>query len=299
MENNKTRAIKEAKEQSLVLFSKNINLDIGSQVSRKYMDGIIDELNIDTSKTKDLYDIYDALVKSGLTISLYDIIEWFNGQYNLIREKSRDLPELIIPVYKEEKGKEEEAHLIVIHVDDNSIDFGDLNESPYNEYFRRCYTVDKKKGNYICLSGAGHFETVALDSEKKELLGEYLIIAQDFKEYLKAFSYFHSTNNLSSTYNYYNKGVLGTAIFGTNPFKNLEQFFVHYGSGGNVDGYFFNYELGKESLPSPTFRPWHSHMTQNPESYDEDISDIINSPHVLAKTLRVRKGLLPFEIKNN
>lgn len=292
MENNKTRAIEVAKNESLVLFSeKNMYRGLGD-ARNGYEEEIIRALNIDTSKP---HDLYEEISKSGLTVSLYDLISWFNEQYNLIRDKAKDLPDLVLPVYKWEKDKEEKAHLIVTDIGHDSLHFRDLNESLVHEYMCRRYAIRKDKNGFkysISLDGYGYYESEKLDTEKKELLQEYYALAQKFYDYIAAYSFFRATDtdNFKSTFNL--KGVLGTAIFGSNPFNNLEQFFVHYGNGGNVDGYFFNYKLGERTISDPKIRFWDAH----PEICTENRSDIINNPDVLAKTLRMRKSNLPFNI---
>lgn len=282
MKYNKTRAIKTAKRESLILFSR-----------REYEQEIIQSLNIDISKP---FDLYEEIAKSNLTISLYDIIEWFNEQYNLIREKSKDLPDLIFPVYKWEKDKEEDVQLILTDISHGSISFRDLRESLVHEYMRRRYSVYRECNSFkyiIDIDGFAHYETEEFDPEKKELLQEYYAIAQEFYNYMQAYSLFRSTDTEYFKSTFFSKGDLGSAIFGLNPFNNLEQFFVHYGAGGNEDGYFFNYRLGEKNLPIPDIRFWDNY----PELCTENVSEILNNPHVLAKTLRLKKSNLPFSIK--
>lgn len=302
MDNNKTRAIAEAKKDSLKLFSsknkcwKSWCSDWLEKSGGTFDEEIIQTLNIDINKP---YDLYEEIAKSDLTISLYDLISWFNEQYNLIREKTKNLPELVFPVYKWEKGKEEEVNLLISNIGTDYLSFRDLNESLLKEYICRTYSIKKKEDDFkytVSLEGSGYYEKERLDPEKKELLQEYYTIAHEFYDYIAAYSLLRSTDTEYFKSTFWAKGFLQTAIFGDNPFNNLEDFFVHYGEGGNVDGYFFGYKLGEQTLPDPKIIKF---WDQHPELCTENKSDIINNPHILAKTLRVRKDNFPFNINNN
>ncbi len=302
MENIKERAISLAKYESIKLFLFNRCYSRPKSISHFFRfereKEIIQLLGLEIGKS---YNLYDEIVKSDLTISLYDIISWFNEQYNLIREKSKDLPDLNFSVYKWEKRKEEEARFVFENIDDdcNNIFFRDQNES-YNEFFHRFFIIGKKHRlntnideytQKISSVNDVYTDTKDFNVLSKESIDEYLNIAREFYDYLVAYSFFKNDDDGYSQ-NSYPKGSLTSTINGTSPFKNLEQFNFNCGLGGNEDGCLLSYDLGSEVIQNP-----YIYYNGSGLSFSEIQNEFLDDPDMLAKTVRIRMKNLPFHIK--
>lgn len=311
MEYKKTLAIRFAKAWSLQLYSKNLR-DTNRYHLRSDMkeirNGIIKEFEINmkpydsnTELDEENDDIlYDAIANSGKTITLYDLIEWFNEQYNSIREEAKDLPQLQFPVYKWEKGK----------MEDTSFVFEDFCDFPFNLFFtdskekndeyirRRLYISIERDGTCrqgICAMGPCYVDAKKIDSISEDVIKEYIEISKKYENYLKAFNFLRRTNTEIDNSQFQKKGPLTTAIIGGDPYRNLTHFIVHYAHGGNEDAYYFTYNLGQPTLGVPILNFFEPFVVGEVLSEQEDIRK--NNPHILAKTLRVNKEVLPFKIK--
>ena len=315
MEYKKTKAILIAKAWSIQLYSEYCN-DTHEWSLRSYMkeirNGIIEELGIRGVNrypyTTDIeYDgandliIYDAIVNSGKTITLYDLIDWFNNQYNSMREEAKDLPKLQFPVYKWEKGKKEDASFVFDNLHDdfgNLLYFVDENEK-MNEYIRRNLVIGKDlHGNdeqSIQMYGATFCDEQEINSIDKDVVNAYMELSMKYKDYLLAYNFLRRTNTEVDKRQFHRKGAFTTAIIGVDPYRDLSQFIVHYGHGGNEPGYYFTYDLGNNALGIPILNFFEHNVVGDDLSEQEDIRK--SNPHVLAKTLRVNRDILPFKIK--
>ena len=316
METRKSFSINCAKAWSIQLYS-DFCFDTDQWHLRRYMkdirNGIIKEFGIDlpfyTEDTE--YDvengkdeiIYNAIASSGKTITFYDFIAWFNNQYRSMREDAKDLPKLQFPVYKWEKGKNEDAsfvfHSFSDGIDGPMIAFSDENEK-LNEYVRRHLHIvfAKEKGKYeqsILGYGPAYGWDEPLDAMDQELMKEYMDLALKYRDYLDAYEIFRRTNTEVDKRQFHKKGPLTTAIMGVDPYRDLSQFIVHFGHGGNEPGFYFTYDLGNETLKEPVLN---FHEPQADEDVLKDQEDIRKTnPHVLAKTLLLNRDILPFSIK--
>ena len=84
-------------------------------------------------------------------------------------------------------------------------------------------------------------------------------------------------------------------VMGSSAVVHVLDCVVHYGHGGNEPGYYFTYDLGNNALGIPILNFFEYNVVGDDLSEQEDIRK--NNPHVLAKTLRVNRDILPFKIK--
>lgn len=319
MEHKKSFAIYCAKAMSIQLYSR-LCLTTDSWVElRNYMseirNGIIEELGINMKlyapddnpeyddKTINDLIIYDAIAKSGETITLYDLIDWFNNQYNSIRQDTKDLPKLQFPIKKFEKGTVEEASFVFEQMADNYVYASPMlhfvNENDkINEYFHRILCLAKKDdGSYcqnILVDGPSYILDENIDCIPSDVIKDYLEISEKYKDYLSAYRFLRRSNTATDK-SQPKKGPFTTAIIGNDPYRDLSHFVVHYGHGGNEPGYIFSYGLGDETLKEPILDFLEYNVVGDDLEDQEDIRK--NNPHVLAKTLRVNRDILPFKIK--
>ena len=66
-----------------------------------------DELLRGIEKAKNDLDGYRILDETGLMVSLYDIIDWFNKEYLKIKKEAEALPKIELEIDKWEIGKKE------------------------------------------------------------------------------------------------------------------------------------------------------------------------------------------------
>ena len=318
MEGKKTQAIIEAKCASMHLYADDCftheicTMYLGRRINNDIKEKVIQDLlnkGIDTSflgKNCSISDLYKGIEQTGNTITVYELIEWFNEQYNCIRQEAKDLPKLEFDLYKDELGKKTKTTFVLTDVwTDVSLRFEEEKLS-INNFMRRFLMIDKESyGGETCIAckgrdwyGSDNPDVIKIDDS---LIEAYLEISKKYIDYLKAYAFLRRSNDLDYKNTRYKKGPLPTYIYGSDPcggvdpYRDLAQILVHYGNAGNDIGYIFTYDLGTPTLKNPHIVFSDNSCTiENGENYREEV---LNNPHVLAKTIRINRDNLPFSIK--
>ena len=129
---------------------------------------------------------------------------------------------------------------------------------------------------------------------------QYRELADKYYNYLQAYTHFtKSSNRLSKTIFGINRHTFVNAgIYGGDPFRNLEHFAVGFGQSGNEPSFFFTYNLGNEDLEKPIFI-FREILWKFPKCEVLDKDELLNNNyHEVAKSLKLCKTYLPFEIKS-
>ena len=318
MERIRTNAIEEAKCASMHLYSddcfthENCTTGLGRRVNKNIQKKVIQDLSdkgIDASfliGDCSISDLYKGIEQTGNTITVYELIDWFNEQYNCIKKESENLPKFEFDLYKDELGKKVKTTFVLTDVWGDSLRFEEEKLS-INNFMRRVLTIDKEdyEGKRFALSCRGRdWYSVEDDSVIEiddDLIDTYFEVSEKYRDYLQAYAFLRRSNDLDYKNVRYKKGPLPTYIYGADPcggvdpYRDLAQILVHYGNAGNDIGYIFTYDLGIPTLNKP-------HLVFSDNSCSTVIGvdyqdEVLNNPHVLAKTIRINKGNLPFKIK--
>ena len=318
MESKKTCAINEAKCASMHLYANDcFNHDKSTfllgrgKVNEKVKNMVIKDLiSIGKSASSiegpcSINELYNAIIETGNTITVYDLINWFNEQYKLIKEEAKALPKLEFDLYKAELGKSQRVCFTLTDIFDKgeSLFFEDINAG-FNDFARRTLSIGS---NFMCdgtefsISLIGR-DWYSLDDEdtfkiNKDIAEAYIELSKKYYDYLKAYAFLRRSNDQNFSTTRYQRGPLPTYIYGTDPLRDLNQFLVHYGTcAGNDIGYIITYDLGESSLGNPTLVfSDNSYALKDGPDTQEEIRE--NYPHMLARTLRINKNNLPFNIK--
>ena len=275
-----------------------------------------DELLCEIEEAKNDLDGYRILNETGLMVSLYDIIDWFNKEYLKIRKEAETLPKMELEVDKWEIGKKEIVPFSFLHCDEKIISF---TEDPINlnGLFHREVSIQDDKQNLYYMNKVKEDERYSLvlacqgcewDTHQKinglsqEVMRQYRELADKYYNYLQAYTHFiKSSNRLTKVIFQRNRHTtINAGIYGGDPFRNLEKFAVGFGQSGNEPSYFFTYNLGTETLEKPIFkfRDMEGKFLNGEEFIDKE--DVINNCyHEVAKSLKLCKTYLPFEIKSS
>jgi hypothetical protein len=273
------------------------------------------ELLQELDKKHDDLERYEVLEESGLMVSLYDIIDWFNKEYLKIKKDAESLPKIELEIDKWEIGKKVIVPFDFLWCNEATIAF---TESPINlnEIFHRELTIQDDLKNLIFENNVekdGRFSLVLktqgcqCNSHKKisgldqEVLLMYRKIVDKYFNYLKAYTHFtNCSNRLSKTiFGIDRRTIINTGIYGGDPFHNLEQFVVGFGQSGNEPSYFFTYNLGSEILEKPIFM-FRESLEKFPECEQLDKDELLNKNyHEVAKTLKLCRSYLPFKMNSS
>lgn len=318
MEGIRTKAIEEAKCASMHLYSDDcfthekcttwLGRNVNEDIQKKVIQDLLDK-GIDTSFLKgdcSISDLYKGIEQTGNTITVYELIDWFNNQYNCIRKEAENLPKFEFDLYKDELGKKVKTTFVLTDVWGHSLWFEEEKLS-INNFMRRVLTIDKEddEGKRFALSCRGRDwysgEDDGVIEIDDDLIDTYFEVSEKYRDYLQAYAFLRRSNDLDYKNTRYQKGPLPTYIYGADPcggvdpYRDLAQILVHYGNAGNDIGYIFTYDLGTPTLKNP-----HIVFSDNSctikigENYRDEV---LNNPHVLAKTIRINRGNLPFQIK--
>ena len=315
MERIRTNAIEEAKCASMHLYSndcfthENCTTGLGRNVNKNIQKKVIQDLSdkgIDASfliGDCSISDLYKGIEQTGNTITVYELIDWFNEQYNCIKKEAENLPKFEFDLYKDELGKKVKTTFVLTDVWGDSLRFEEEKLS-INNFMRRVLTIDKEddEGKRFALSCRGRdWYSDSVIEIDDDLIDTYFEVSEKYRDYLQAYAFLRRSNDLDYKNVRYKKGPLPTYIYGADPcggvdpYRDLAQILVHYGNAGNDIGYIFTYDLGTPTLNKP-----HLVFSDNSctikmgANYREEV---LNNPHVLAKTIRINRGNLPFKIK--
>ena len=261
------------------------------------------------------FEQYKILNETGLMVSFYDIIDWFNKEYLKIRKEAETLPKIELEVDKWELGKKEIVPFSFLHCDEKIISFTEdpinlnglfhrevsIQDDLQNLFYQDKVTEDNRfslvlKCNGVCWDNPK--EIAGLD---QNIMRQYRAIVDKYYNYLKAYEYFTKRSNRLSKaiFNNNQHTTINAGIYGGDPFRNLEQIAISFGQGGNEPSYYVTYNLGTETLEKPIFYFDEVERYFNPEFKVLDKDDILNNNyHEVAKTLKLCKTYLPFEIKS-
>lgn len=297
----KTNAIPIIKDYSVDFYGKNnyktvTDPNIEWDNSKKE---IIKEYKISNKKIS-RNELYNIIASSGNTITLYDIIEWFNEQYKSIKKDAEKLPKLDFIFEKWETDSLENAsfvfdRLVGRHLDNMDLHFIDKNESPTDFFHRLLVFSDNSEKAFIQYINA-NFKAEPINEINKEIVREYLELSKKYLDYLNAYAFLRQNEPTSICNTYHYEGQFDSCIYGNDPYRKLDKIMVGYNRGGNEDSYFFTYKLGVDKLENPITkfveRKWHD------LSGRETMGDLVdNNPHAMAKTLRLNRKYLSFKIK--
>ena len=125
-----------------------------------------DELLRGIEKAKNDLDGYRILNETGLMVSLYDIIDWFNKEYLKIKKEAEALPKIELEIDKWELGKKERVLFNFLRCSKQTIAF---TEDPINlnEIFHRTLTIQDDLQNPF-------FEDKVTEDERYSLVLKYL-----------------------------------------------------------------------------------------------------------------------------
>lgn len=254
---------------------------------------------------------YEDMCNPNVSVSMFEIINWFNNQYRLIREEGKDLPKLEFEVDKWEIGKKEKVSFTLLQeLSTGFLQFLENNVDTRNFVYRRLCMSDKSKliasreedpdyDAYIETIGNNIYEVERVDI-KPEMIKKYLELSYKYSEYIKAYTFLRNvivtipekTALFGST-----KGQFYSAIYGDNPFNSLDSFLFNVGTGGNEIYVIVRYDLGKEELEKPFIRIRENDCVQKLSEGVMYVDDLVNNkPHELAKRLRLPIKRLPFKI---
>ena len=299
----KTVIVDAAKEYSVWEFKDRAEI-------KKDNNELLQELN----KAKTDLERYRILEETGLMVSFYDIIDWFNKEYLGIKEESKILPKIELEVDKWEFGTKEKVLFSFLKCSKQDISF---TEEPINlrDLFHReieiqnnlknLYYMDKvEKGEIFslvlkCIGINGNLYK-EIKGLSQETMKQYRAIVDKHYDYLKAYEYFTQRNNKLSKAVFSNNEhtTINTGIYGNDPFRNLTKMAISFGQGGNEPAYIMTYVLGTELLEKPIFK-FHEMEDKFGDKKVLNRDDILNKDyHEVAKTLKLCKSYLPFEIKS-
>ena len=260
---------------------------------------IMKEYNL--SQNASIEELYNAIANSGNTITMYEILEWFNEQYNCIKKEAEKLPKLEFMLEKWETGSTDKASFVFERIvgtslEDLTLSFYNENET-INEYIPRRLSFKDNLNAYLECAGRDRFGTQKIDAISKELVKEYLELSKKYINYLNAFSFlrWRALTTICNLRRYYH-GVFNSNISGNDPYRNLDNILVGIGHAGNEDAYYFRYNLGNEKLEDPMLGFWDCICSEKPQS-QKTIGDLTEDSHTMAKTLRLNRDYLPFKVK--
>ena len=269
-----------------------------------------DELLCEIEKAKNDLDGYRILNETGLMVSLYDIIDWFNKEYLKIKKEAEELPKIELEIDKWEIGKKEKvlfnflccSELEVVFTEDpinlNGLFHRKLKmqDDLQNLYYMHNVSEDERHSLVLACEGCEWDTHQKIEGLSQEVMRQYRKLADKYHNYLQAYTHFiKSSNRLTKIIFQRNRHTtINAGIYGGDPFHNLEQFAVGFGQSGNEPSYFFAYNLGTETLEKPIFR-FKEKFLDEYEVLDQD--GLVNDNyHEVAKSLKLCKTYLPFEI---
>lgn len=295
----KTNVINSIKQKSVGLYSKRNYREI-TDVSIVFSDSedeIIRECDVLNNYRLRIDNLYDAIASSGNTITMYDILDWFNEQYKNIKKDAEKLPKLEFLMEKWETGSLEETsfifdRLVGRYKNNMGLHFIDANESSTDFFHRRLFFRDGEETAFMNYTNS-LLPTEKINVVRKEIIKEYLELSKKYLDYLNAYSFLRQPTPTSIGNLYYYNGVFDSSICGNDPYRKLDSVVIGTNRGGNVDSYFFAYKLGGEKLESPVMTFYDCHASKSTET----IGNIVdNDPHAMAKTLRLNRNYLPFKV---
>ena len=296
----KTNVIHSIKHKSVGLYSKRNYKEI-TDTDIVFLDSeeeITRECNVPNDNRSRIDKLYDAIANSGNTITMYDILEWFNEQYKNIKKDTEKLPKLEFMIEKWETGSLEKASFVFDRLtgrykNNMVLHFIDDNESSTDFFHRKLTFRDSEEVAFMNYTNA-LLATERINVISKEVIKEYLELSKRYLDYLNAYSFLRQpvATNIGNLYFY--KGIFGSSIYGNDPYRKLDKVMIGTNRGGNVDSYFFAYELGGEKLENPVMTFYDCHSPKKGKTIEEIID---NNPHAMAKTLRLNRNYLPFKVK--
>ena len=296
----KTNAIHSIKQKSVGLYSKRNYKEI-TDTDIVFLDSeeeIMRECNVPNNHRPRIDKLYDAIANSGNTITMYEILEWFNEQYKNIKKDAEKLPKLEFMIEKWESGSLEKAsfvfdRLVGRYKNNMGLHFIDDNESSSDFFHRKLSFRDGEEAAFINYANA-LLPTERINVISKEVIKEYLELSKRYLDYLNAYSFLRQPVPTSIGNLYFYKGLFDSSIYGNDPYRKLDRVRIGTYRGGNVDSHFFAYKLGGEKLESPVMTFYDCHVPKS----EETIGDIVdNNPHAMAKTLRLNRNYLPFKVE--
>ena len=224
--------------------------------------------------------MYNYLIESGKTVSLYEIINWFNRTYNEIKSKCISLPKIYDSHYSLKMNQRKPSSFVIDSTfDPNSFTLIDENSTP-NDFVKIKIIIDKITEDIskstIILTGDSYFSTKEI-TISQDILKAYLLINKEYQNYLNAYAFLKKQTEES----FLPKGIFKSYIYGDDPIRKLQSVIVEFGPNPS---FFFSYELGNDSLDSPL-----NIKGSKDIGYLED-------PHIMAKTLRLPKDYIPFKL---
>ena len=284
----------------------------------------------ETEYNHDDLNKYKILEETGLMVSFYDIIDWFNKEYLKIREDAKTLPKIELEIDKWEIGKKEKVLFSFLRCNKERIVFTEdpvclygiihrelsIADDSKNLFYQDEVTEDNKFSTILkCIGVCWDFDNKIDGIDKEEMdqridktvgldqnvMRQYRAIVDKYYNYLNAYAYFNQRSNRLSKafFNNNQHTTINAGIYGGDPFRNLDRMAIMFGQGGNEPVYSMTYNLGTETLEKPRFRFREMEgKFGNFEVLDKD--DLVNNNyHEVAKTLKLCKTYLPFEITSS
>lgn len=272
------------------------------------------ELLQELKTAKNDIEKYKILNETGSMVSLYDIIDWFNKEYLKIKKEAETLPKIKLEIDKWEIGKKEKVLFNFLWCSKQTIGFTEdpirLNEIIHREitiqddlqnpFFMNDVTEDDRYSLVVKCVGNQCYKDIKIEGLTQEVMRQYRSLLDTYYNYLKAYEHFTKRSNKLSKaiYQYDQYSIINVGIYGGDSFRNLKQIAVSFGQGGNEPAYFFTYKLGTKSLKKPLliFEEQEIKFRDEFEILDKD-ELLNNNYHEVAKSLKLHKSYLPFEIK--
>lgn len=272
-----------------------------------------EELLRELKKAKHELEKYKILEETGLMVSLYDIIDWFNKEYLKIKKEAETLPKIELEIDKWEIGKKEKVLFNFLCCSKEEVVFTEdpislnglfhrelkMQDDLQNLYYMNNVSEDERYSLVLACQGCEWDTHQKINGLSQEVMRQYRELADKYYNYLEAYTHFtKSSNRLSKTiFGIDRHTFVNAGIYGGDPFRNLEHFAVGFGQSGNEPSFFFTYNLGNEDLGKPIFK-FREMLWKFPECEVLDKDELLDSNyHEVAKSLKLHKSYLPFEIK--
>ena len=186
LKKRKTNAIDSIKRKSIGLYSK-LNYKEITDTDIVFSDSeeeIMRECNVPNNHRPRIDELYDAIANSGNTITMYDILEWFNEQYKNIKKEAEKLPKLEFMIEKWETGSLEKAsfvfdRLVGRYKNNMGLHFIDDNESSADFFHRKLSFRDGEEVAFMNYTNA-LLPTERINVISKEIIKEYLELSKRY-----------------------------------------------------------------------------------------------------------------------
>ena len=264
----KTNVIFNMENCSVELYSKKNYRKVNSADYCFYdsIDEIMEEYGIENNvHNLNVHNLYDIIANSENTITMYEILEWFNEQYKNIKKEAHKLPKLEFFIKKWEIDSLEKVSFVFDRLngrrkDEMTLHFVDENEKLSDFFHRKLFFSSKENAAFMQYINA-LFHVQEIDEISKELIREYLELSKKYLDYLNAYQFLKKPEPTNISNKYYYNGIFDSSIYGNDPFRNLDKVMVGVNRGGNVDSYFFTYKLGGDRLEDPIMYFYDCHNT--------------------------------------